>query len=304
VQFDMRLDPNTCFEETKTSQLDIGCVPPDQVVAVAQQYGVSRTRPVGTGRFWVTSTGCELPLLFNHRKALLSGNRRLRQAVNWAVDRTAVAEASNPYAVTPWTHILPPGFPGAITARRLQPYSLRPDLAKARQLAAGHLGDGNIRVAYQSAGTIGPAMAVMVRQALIGLGFDPSRIYMQGFAGFNIYEAAGARGTPFDLVVGTYICSDSPDPVSLIGRALNVLGDFTAENAAYNRKLAALSSRPPGKARLRALGRFDLEVTKKLAPVAVVAASNDLTFFSNRVDPASLRYSPVSGWSFTALRLK
>jgi hypothetical protein len=45
-------------------------------------------------------------------------------------------------------------------------------------------------------------------------------------------------------------------------------------------------------------------VTKKLAPVAVLWVSNDLTSFSNRVDPASLRYSRVYGWSFTALRLK
>ena len=40
------------------------------------------------------------------------------------------------------------------------------------------------------------------------------------------------------------------------------------------------------------------------APVAVLSVSNDLTFFSDRVDPESLRYSPDYGWSFTALRLK
>jgi ABC-type transport system substrate-binding protein len=301
----MRLDSNTCFEQTKTNQLDLGCLPPDQATAVAQENGVSRTRPVGTGRFWVKSTGCEFFLLFNHRRALFSGNARLRQAVNWAVDRTSVAELYGPYAATPWTHILPPGFPGTIKAGRLQPYSVRPNLAKARQLAAGHLGDGNIRVAYQSAGRIGPATALMVRQALLDLGFDPSRIYMQGFAGFNIYEALGVKNPPFDLVAGAgFGCADSADPATLLRQVVKARGAFAPGNAAYSRKLDALSHGLKGKARLRALGRFDLEVTKKLAPVAMLSAGNDLSFFSDRVDPASLRYSPVYRWSFTAIRLK
>ena len=43
---------------------------------------------------------------------------------------------------------------------------------------------------------------------------------------------------------------------------------------------------------------------KNLAPVAVLSVSEDMTFFSNRVDPASLAYLPGVGWSLTALRLK
>ncbi len=299
----MRLDDNTCFEQTKANQLDIGCLPPDQVAGVALQYGVSRTRPVGTGRFWVKPVGCQFTLLFHHRRALFSQNLRLRQAVNWAVDRTAVAELYGPYAVTPWTHILPPGFPGAITAGQLQPYSLRPNLAKARQLAAGHLRDGNIRVAYQSAGRVGPATAEMIHQALIDLGFDPSRIDMQGFAGPSFIEAVAGTNPPFDLVVGIGLCSDTPDPATLLQPWLS-FGPFSPQSAAYRRKLEALSRALKGKARLRALGRFDLELTKKLAPSAMLSTSNDLTFFSDRVDPASLAYSPVYRWSFTALRLK
>jgi ABC-type transport system substrate-binding protein len=47
-----------------------------------------------------------------------------------------------------------------------------------------HLRTGSITVAYQSAGRVGPATAELVRQALVGLGFDSSRIDMRGFAGF------------------------------------------------------------------------------------------------------------------------
>src|SRR5205085_5718575 len=138
------------------------------------------------------------------------------QAVNWAIDRKALAAQFALYGNTPWTHLVPPGFPGVVTAKRLQPYSLRADLARARQLAAGHLGDGSIQVAYQSAGHVGPLQAEAVRQALIGLGFDSSKVEMHGFAGFDIYQAIGVRGAPFDLVVGLGFCPDSPDPAPLV----------------------------------------------------------------------------------------
>ena len=128
--------------------------------------------------------------------------------------------------MTPWTHLIPPGFPGVVTAKRLQPYSLRADPAKARQLAAGHMGDGSIRVAYQSAGHDGPITAEAVRQALVDLGFDPSRIEMRGYAGFDIYQAVGTRGTTIDLVAGIGYCVDrvSADPASFIRPALTGAG--------------------------------------------------------------------------------
>jgi len=304
VELEMALDGQTCFQETKANQLDIGCLPPGQVAGVAQEYGVSRTKPVGTGRFWVKSTACESQLLFNYRRSLFAGNTALRQAVNWAVDRTAIAGEFTPFAVTPQARLLPQGFPGAVTAQRLQPYSLHANLAKARQLAAGHLGDGNITVAYQSAGHSWPAVAEQVRRALVGLGFESSRIDMRGYAGFDIYQAIGGTNPPIDLVVGVGSCSPSPDPASLIGSTLKMPGPFGPANAAYIKAFKALSRRQKGKARLRALGRFDIQVMKYLAPVAMLTDSNDLTFFSDRVDPASLRYSPGSGWSLTALRLK
>lgn len=304
VELEMALDPETCFQETQESRLDLGCLPPGHVAAVAAQNGVSRSKPVGTGRFWVKPTACQFSLLFNQSRTLFRRNAALRQAVNWAVDRTSIAQQFGPYATTPWTHLLPPGFPGTVTAGRLQPYSLHANLAQARRLAAGHLGDGTIRVAYQSAGRTGPAVAEQVRQALVGLGFDPAKIDMRGYAGFDIYQAVGTPGSPLDLAVGMASCADSSDPAILIAQALNGWGDWSPADPGYSKALRVLSRTLKGKARIRALGRFDVQVMKNLAPVAVLWSSNDLSFFSDRVDPASLVRSPISGWSLTALRLK
>ena len=44
---------------------------------------------------------------------------------------------------------------------------------------------------------------------------------------------------------------------------------------------------------------------KNVAPLAPMGYYNDLFFFSNRVDPRSLVYSPVyTDWSIPALSLK
>ena len=74
--------------------------------------------------------------------------------------------------------------------------------------------------------------------------------------------------------------------------------------AKFRRELDA-ASRLAGTARLRAFGRLDLEIMRRLAPVAVMRTYNNRFFFSDRVNPQSLAYSGVyQDWSIPALRLK
>src|SRR5262249_19236814 len=138
-------------------------------------------------------------------------------------------------------------------------------------------------------------------------GFDQARIDMRGFAGFNIYTAAGSRNAPFDLVLGLSYCDDGGDPAAILGSFLHAAGpkgQYSTHSALYLQKLAAISRRLKGRARLAALGRLDLEITRKLAPAAVLTTTNNNSFFSGRVDPRSLVYSSRYGWSFPALRLR
>jgi hypothetical protein len=64
----------------------------------------------------------------------------MREAVNYAIDRTALARLGDEYDPLPehpTDHYLPPGIPGY---RNLRIYPLTPDRSKARKLAAGHMG--------------------------------------------------------------------------------------------------------------------------------------------------------------------
>lgn len=215
--------------------------------------------------------------------------------------------------MSPWTHRLPPGSPGSISAPRLQPYSATANPAKARRLAAGHFRDGSIRVAYQSAGTAGPREAQLLRQELIALGFDQTRIDMVGFADLDLYTAAGARGFPFDLVIGVGFCAEWEDPAWILDMSVNPSlagaennfggGQYAVNSPFYRARLASISRRLKGAARQRALGKLDLEISRKLAPAVPLDASSYDYFFSSRVNPKSLAYT-LFGWSFPALGLK
>jgi hypothetical protein len=80
-------------------------------------------------------------------------------------------------------------------------------------------------------------------------------------------------------------------------------GDWSADSGFYRTSLASISRRLKGQARLKALGRFDLEIMRKLAPVVPLYTSTDSSFFSARVNPSSLAYTRY-GWSIPALKLR
>ena len=254
-------------------------------------------------RFWAKPVNCIGWLLFNNTHGLFKNNIPMRKAVNWALDRKAYAAQAGPYAGSPWTHLLPPGSPGSIGTKRLQPYSPGPNIAKARKLAKGHFKDGKVIVAYRSTGTIYPAQAQVVRHGLIRLGFKPENITMKPY----YCEIGPCLGDKWDIVIGGGWCTDYPDPYAVLQAffAPNGLGDLPSLASAKFAAKARAASRIVGNARYRAFGQLDLEIMNKLAPVAVTRTYNNRYFFSNRVNPKSLSYQAVySDWSIPALALK
>jgi ABC-type oligopeptide transport system substrate-binding subunit len=289
------LKEEDAFHQVEANKLDEAPVPAAEAQGLVDRFGINRTR------FWAKPNNCiGLIALNSHR---LFRRVAMRKAINWAVDRTEYARTAGVAAASPWTHILPPGFPGSITAKRLQPYSAHANLAKARKLA-GDLSELRIRVAYRSSGTSGPAQGEFVRQTLVRLGFKPENIEMRGFYGADIYTAMGLRGTDLDLGVSVGFCADYADPYVLVSFLFGGWSSAATDSPKYRAKLAA-ANRLRGNARLRTFGKLDLEIVKNLAPAVFMRTFNNRFFFSNRVDPRSLAYSGVYGnWSIPALSLK
>jgi ABC-type transport system substrate-binding protein len=288
------LNEQTAFHQVEANQLDEGPIPAAEAQGVVDQYGVNKTR------FWSKPTNCLGYLALNSQRPIF---RRvtMRKAINWAVDRTAVAGEAGVALGSPWTHLLPPLFPGSVTKKRLQPYSVRPNLEKARKLAGDSVRYRRIRVAYRAT-TAGQAQAEVVRQELIQLGFKAEKITLIGFSGGAIYTAMGSHGSDLDMGVALGWCADYPGTANFL--SFFVQPPFGVDSEKYRAKLAT-TNRLPEPARTQALGRLDLEITKNLAPAAVLRTYNNRFFFSNRVDPHSLIYSGAyQDWSIPAFALK
>jgi peptide/nickel transport system substrate-binding protein len=299
-------DEQQLLADVRAGRLDEDQVlPPDQKQGLADEYGVNKSR------FWVKAQSCMSYLAFNNANRLFKGNARLRRAVNYAIDRAGYVATAGPFAARPWSRLLPPDAAGPNAG---QPYPAHANLAEARKLARGHFRGGKITVYYRSSGTVNPAQAQLVRNDLIALGFKPEKITMKGFSGGNIYTAMGVKGTDADIGISLGFCSDYPsgfgpaDPGSFLRFFLDPSSSWSpvmgVHAPGYLHRFAA-ANRLQGVARLRALRKLDLDVMRNFAPAVVTMVPEGASFFSDRVDPSSLRYESAAGnWDIGALALK
>ena len=142
---------------------------------------------------------------------------------------------------------------------------------------------------------------------MIDLGFDPANITMkpQGWYDFDPMKEV-------DIGVSMGWCSDYPDPydwlnVLLSGEHLHKAYNFNYSKMdlpKWNAKMEA-AAKLVGTKRYKVYGQLDLDIMRKVAPIAVERTYNNHYFFSDRVDPKSLVYQGIySDWSIPALALK
>jgi ABC-type transport system substrate-binding protein len=123
--------------EAGTADFAVGGLPPDQVASLAARYGPgSPAARAGDQRHFVNRSLSIFYLALNTSHPLFK-DANLRKAVNYALDRRAIAQAAQGGGIPaqPTDQYLPPGIPGF---RAIHAYPLTPDLAKARALARGH----------------------------------------------------------------------------------------------------------------------------------------------------------------------
>jgi ABC-type transport system substrate-binding protein len=292
AQLNMSLNTTTCYNQTKADQLDIGCVPPAEIPAVAKQYGVSRKKAVGSGRFWVSPAVCTFYQAMNMARPLFKSSLKKRQAVAYAVDRKDYINQRGLYGGAAWSHMLPPNMRGSSHS---QPYPLHRNLAKAKSLGGG--GGATLNYFYQSAGSVGPKQYQVARRDLSDLGYS---VQGKGFAGFDIYQAAGTRGSSHDIVGQVGWCQDYPDPYDFI----NVLLDGTKLQAEENVNIAYFNSkkyntlmqkaaRLTGAKRYKTYGALDVNISKNAVPWASMGDSTNQFFYSSKVAPSTMVYQSV-----------
>jgi peptide/nickel transport system substrate-binding protein len=266
-------------------------LPPNVGKDLEEEFGLR-------GRFRVRPSNCISYIALNSGgtgagAALFRNNPQLRRAVNYVIDRKAMAALSGEYAVLPHDQYLPRGFPGF---RDIDAYPFRPDEAKARELARGHVPSGGPWKYFYSLSAPGPEQMELVRRQLakIGITIEP-----QASRGYSYWDAVGKRNSPHAFAIGWW-CQDFSDPYDFINTLLYGRGIQEENNnniayfndPAYDNRMER-AARLTGDARLRAYTRLEHDLVTKAAPWAVWGERAKQFFFSDGVDMRSFVYQPI-----------
>jgi peptide/nickel transport system substrate-binding protein len=200
---------------------------------------------------------------------------RVRQAVNFAIDRAAAARASTVFAgAEPTCQILPPDFPGY---QRYCPYTLRPgarewsapDLSRARRLVA-------------ASGTRGMAVTVWV----------PQRHRGQGLVATAVLRTLGYRAHTKRVSDDVYYNNPETSPVNPHSRVQTGLFAWTADIPAASNYFGVLfSCRAPN------FPHFcDPRIDKQIGRALTIQSSD--SYLANRmwarIDRAVIDEAPVA----------
>jgi peptide/nickel transport system substrate-binding protein len=281
---------------------DVCGFPPAAAAELRDKYGVN------TGRFFVKGQAVFWYLNFNHDQPLFKGNDQLKEAVNFAIDRTAIVNAVDAVrgalSATPTDQILPPGFPGF---RSWDIYPLNgPDVAKAKELAAGHTRSGIVRLWTFNRPSFGPSVAQVVKYDLAQIGLN---VEITTFGDVPLMLGkAGTRGAAFDMLLNGW-GQDYPDPFDFINVLLNgnSIGPANNGNLSYfndpkwNARMDG-ANRQFGAQRLNAYSILDRDLMQGPAPIAPYINTNTRILVSARV--GCFTFQQVYGTDYAALCLK
>lgn len=275
--------PQEVLDRIENGSADWGIVPPPLYFAperhLIEKYGLNK------GQFHVRLGFTFRGFVLNTSSPLFRGNLPLRQAVNFAIDRKAFGSGDLGSRLT--DQVLPPSLPGFVDAK-IYPLG-EPDLAKARQLARGHLRGGKA-VLYVNDLPLTLGIGQTLKQQLAAIGLD---VDVRGIPGPALATRLSTPGEPFDMAFLVTPNVDYYDPYAFLNlffesRFIGRTNWSNLRSPKYDRLLRA-ASHIRGEARLRAYGQLDVQLARDVAPIAALAYINEPTLVSKRVGCILLR---------------
>jgi ABC-type transport system substrate-binding protein len=249
------------------------------VAPLAARYGAGSASAAGGAQQYFVNPELELHYLALNTHRRLFSDVRLRLAVNYAIDRTELAEigfAYQPLPGPPADHYLPPGMSGY---RAADIYPPRPDPAKARQLVQSAHAHGSTAVLYAGQIQPQPELAQIVKDDLGAVGIQ---VQIKTFPPTKFYTLLSTPGEPFDLAIADWYVYD-PDPAQMLNWLLDGgTGIPSFNDPAYQRRLTA-AERLSGPQRYLTYGALDLDLARNEAPLAAFGVPSSNDFFSARI---------------------
>jgi YVTN family beta-propeller protein len=260
--------------------------------ALDTRYGTrSAAARAGHQRYFVEPQLTLYSLIFNTTRPPFN-EVRVRRAVNYALDRRALAEVPFPGGTgRPAGQYIPPGVPGY---RETSVYPLgAPDFARARRLA----GTARRRVVlYTCNATVCAQAAQIVHDDLARIGIQ---VEVHTLALPRLFDLDVVAHQPFDLALWNYVV-DFPDPFDFVN--LQFQSDISVIHASpgnkFDRRMRAVAQLT-GARRYQAYEELDHDLLTQVAPSAPFASGTSTELFSARI--GCQLYQPIYGLDLGAL---
>jgi YVTN family beta-propeller protein len=233
--------------------------------------------------------------IFNTRRGPFS-EPRLRRAVNFAMDRRALAEhTGGSEAGQPTDQVIPPGVPGFEDAA-IYPLG-GPDLVSARRLA-GRARRRAVLYTCRLPGCTRHGQILKSNLSAIGIELE-----VRQFTIGEMFKRLADPSEPFDIGYTNWFV-DYVDPFNYINQQFAREGGIRPglfADAGFERRMADAADLS-GEARLRAYAKLDRDITADAAPAATFATGVSTYFLSARMGCQLLH--PIYGLDLPALCTK
>jgi YVTN family beta-propeller protein len=260
--------------------------------SLAARYGFgSLAAKAGRQQYFVNAQPILSFFVLNTHRPLFS-HQRLREAVNYAINRTALDRLGDLHSSmpdVPADENLPPGIPGH---RIIRVYPPTPDLSEARKLAKGFAGSTVVLYTCERLACAEQAAIVKTDLAAIGL-----RVDVKTFGADALFSRYSVVGEPFDMGIDAY-SADYPDPDDFLNLLLDGGGGLPSFlDPSVQRQLAA-AARLNGVDRYLTYARLD-QVVSEAAPFVVIGDASSHNLFSARI--GCQVHSPYYGIDLAAI---
>src|SRR6476619_2928587 len=282
----LTIDPNQGTLEAKNGQLDYinDAVVPAQNFQLNKEFGPDGTAG-GPQRFFITPAAVISYLALNTSRDTFS-NEKVRQAVNWAINRKDILQPSGYGAGIPTDKYLPPQFPSAGFEETVYPLdSSNVDTAKQLMQESG-VQTPPTAVLYTCNQQPCPDRAAVIQQELKAIGIN---VQIKEFDRGVQFTTEGNKGEPFDIADEGWI-ADYYDAYDFINILLNgeTIPDTGGNNFAYfndptfNKRMDD-ANQLTGSARDQAYGQIATDLAKGPAPWASRSFGTNIDFCGPKI---------------------
>ena len=201
---------------------------------------------------------------------------RMRQAVNYAINRQALAQLGDVGAALPdrpSDQYLLPGMPGHTNAHI---YSLTPDLAKARALTHGKR---TTAVLYTCDSSPCDQQGQTIKNDLGAIGIT---VIVKPFGLLALYSRIARPGEPFDMAALSWT-ADYPDPSNMLTPLLENRSAYPPFNDVAYRRRIANADLLTGPKRYLAYSKLAFDLARNAAPLVAYGNASSHDLFSARI---------------------